>query len=160
MVIILTYFYLIFLRNLQAFRPRTAYNDKREFARGQWLQSNGQCVDHVIRGCFNNGTCIGPNTCQCFEGWKGYDCSIPICKQNCKHNGNCTLPDICTCEKGWSGYDCSIPRCSQDCVHGNCIAPDTCQCVQWENEWRDGRSNGGAPLFQKPNGDPQMTGWT
>ena len=121
---------------------------------------DGQCVDHVIRGCYNNGTCVAPNTCQCSEGWRGFDCSIPICTQVCNHNGNCTLPNVCTCEKGWTGNDCSTPICSQNCNYGKCIAPDTCQCDQWANEWRDGRLDGGAPLFQKPNGDPQLTGWT
>ena len=40
------------------------------------------------------------------------------------------------------------------------MAPDTCKCDQWENEWRDGRVGGGVPLFQKPDGNPQLTGYT
>ena len=43
---------------------------------------------------------------------------------------------------------------------GVCVAPDTCQCYQWENRWRDGQAEGGVPLFQTVNGDPQLTGWT
>ena len=145
---------------LQAFRFRSTYDAKKTYSRGQWDQSNGECVDHVIRGCYNNGTCVAPNTCVCSEGWTGSDCTIPLCSQICQHHGNCTLPNTCTCERGWRGYDCSIPICAQNCVHGTCVAPDTCKCDQWESEWRDGRSNGGSPIFQQPNGDPQMTGWT
>ena len=91
----------------------------------------------------------------------GHDCSVPICSKKCIHNGNCTLPDTCTCEKGWTGHDCSIAVCAQECQNGGeCLAPDVCRCKQWENEWRDGRAEGGVPIFQDPNGDPQMTGWT
>ena len=64
------------------------------------------------------------------------------------------------CERGWSGHDCSTALCTQECKHGKCVAPDTCKCDQWDNGWRDGRIGGGIPLFQKPNGDPQVTGWT
>lgn len=64
------------------------------------------------------------------------------------------------CERGWTGHDCSVAVCAQNCNHGICVAPDTCKCNQWENDWRDGRIGGGVPLFQKPNGDPQMTGYT
>lgn len=128
---------------------------------GEWRENSGQCIDHVVRGCYNNGTCIGPNKCECSEGWSGEDCSVPSCQQECKHNGNCTLPNICTCERGWTGIDCSIALCAQDCNNGGqCVAPDTCKCRQWENEWRDGRAYGGVPLFQTEAGDPQLTGWT
>ena len=40
------------------------------------------------------------------------------------------------------------------------MAPDTCKCDQWGNEWRDGRVGGGVPLFQKLDGNPQLTGYT
>jgi len=145
----------------ESYRPMITYDDKRAHITGRWFASKSDvCVDHVVRGCFNNGTCIAPNTCQCAPGWSGNDCSVPVCDQVCLHNGNCTHPNICTCERGWSGHDCSVAMCAQDCHHGRCVAPDTCKCDQWENEWRDGRVGGGVPLFQKPNGDPQMTGYT
>ena len=40
------------------------------------------------------------------------------------------------------------------------MAPDVCKCPRWDNTFRDGREAGGRPLFLKPNGDPQQTGWT
>ena len=52
-----------------AFRPRIEYDDKRAYPVGTWSSKGGQCVDHVHRGCFNNGTCIGPNECRCGAGW-------------------------------------------------------------------------------------------
>ena len=144
-----------------SFRPRINYTDAKVTSIGRWRAAGGECVDHVVRGCFNNGTCVAPDTCACAEGWSGQDCSIPLCSQTCKHHGNCTLPNVCTCERGWSGYDCSIALCAQECQNGGiCVAPDTCECYQWPNIFRDGRLGGGRPLFRQPNGDPQYTGWT
>jgi len=144
----------------QSYRPRMTYNFLQEVGNGRWDDTRGECVDHVVRGCFNNGTCIAPNTCQCAPLWTGHDCSIPLCAQTCHHNGNCTLPNTCTCEKGWEGHDCSVPQCAQQCLNGGkCVAPDTCQCVQYEMEWYD-RQKVPEPLFKKPNGDPMLTGYT
>jgi hypothetical protein len=144
-----------------AYRPRVSYDVFKVTHLGRWVAAGGECVNEVVRGCFNNGTCEGPNKCRCAVGWKGYDCRTPVCNFPCLHNGNCTFPDTCTCERGWEGFDCSIPICAQECQNGGkCVAPDTCQCRQWPNEQRDGRQGGGRPLFRKPNGDPQDTGWT
>ncbi|RYH31100.1 hypothetical protein EON65_03370 [archaeon] len=144
-----------------AYRPRITYNDLRVVSQGRWKEEGGQCVDEVIRGCYNNGTCVAPNTCKCATGWKEHNCSVPICAQPCLHNGNCTFPDTCTCEKGWAGRDCSIPLCAQECQNGGkCVAPDTCQCVQFDTSFYDNRIAGGRPLFQDENGDPLQTGWT
>lgn len=144
-----------------AFRGSRVFDNMKEYRVGGWQAVDGKCIDHVIRGCYNNGTCVAPNVCECSDGWKGYDCTIPICSQKCLNGGNCTLPGICTCEKGWTGYDCSEPICAQECNNGGlCVAPDKCECKQWQNTWRDGRTEGGVPLYQTPDGDPQMTGWT
>jgi len=93
----------------KAFRSRITYDDKKAYPFGTWDENENKCQDRVIRGCFNNGTCVAPNVCECATEWTGYDCSKPICSQKCLHNGNCTHPGICTCEKGWTGYDCSVP---------------------------------------------------
>jgi hypothetical protein len=84
-----------------SFRPRVYYTDERVISHGRWKESTGQCIDQVIRGCANNGTCVAPNKCRCGEGWSGEDCKVPICQQKCHHEGNCTSPNVCTCEKGW-----------------------------------------------------------
>lgn len=78
--------------------------------------------------------------------------------RKCPNNGNCSRPDTCTCEKGWTGADCSVPMCIQECFHdGFCSAPDTCTCSQYPTSFVDAR---GVPVFQKPDGDAQSTGWT
>ncbi|KAG5183802.1 hypothetical protein JKP88DRAFT_257596 [Tribonema minus] len=144
-----------------AYRMRVSYTDAREVAQGRWWEEGGECVDQVVRGCRNNGTCALPGVCECAPGWSGPDCSDPVCGQRCANGGNCTLPDTCTCSRGWAGPNCTTPLCAQDCNNGGvCVAPDVCKCKQWAADWPDGRLAGGRPLFRKPNGDPQTTGWT
>jgi hypothetical protein len=144
-----------------SYRPIIAFNDFRVNSFGRWKEAGGQCVDEVLRGCANNGTCVAPNKCHCAKGWQGADCKTPRCEQTCNHHGNCTAPNICTCEKGWSGFDCSIPLCAQECQNGGqCVAPDTCQCFQFDTAFYDGRIAGGRPKFQDPAGNPLKTGWT
>lgn len=185
----------------EAFHPRINYTDETVISVGRWYETGGECIDHVLLGCFNEGICTSPNTCQCAAGWEGDDCSLPICTQTvaeindvknteisvtllrlnginygnergqpplpgdqyigyrkCPNNGNCTRPDTCTCEKGWTGTDCTVPMCIQECFHnGFCSAPDTCTCPQNPTIFIDAR---GVPLFRKPDGDAQSTGWT
>lgn len=124
---------------------------------GRWKIDGGQCTDYVERGCFNNGTCVAPDTCLCAPGYVGYDCSIPTCDIGCANNGNCTSPNTCTCEKGWEGINCSTPICAQECQHGKCVGPNVCECTKWATEFKDSR---GFPLYRQPNGDPMFTGWT
>lgn len=150
-----------------SFRPRWVWGQQRIQRQNFWDASLfGVCVDRVLRGCFNNGTCVAPDTCECANGWSGDDCSVPVCSQTCLHGGNCTLPDICTCERGWTGDDCSIPMCAQDCRNGGqCVAPDTCKCKQWASTWTNAR---GTPVFPLPvtsdngsaSGNAMLTGYT
>ncbi|RHY25453.1 hypothetical protein DYB32_009253 [Aphanomyces invadans] len=37
---------------------------------------------------------------------------------------------------------------------------DTCECTTWPSVWRDGRHNGGTPIFHLPDGSPQLTGYS
>jgi len=143
-----------------SYRARVTYDLWKANATGRWYQEGGECIDYVKRGCFNNGTCVAPDLCECAPGWSGDDCSIPICRQRCHHNGNCTLPDTCTCEKGWTGFDCRKPVCSQDCNNGGyCVAPDTCRCDMWESAFVDSQEIP-MPVFVRPDGSAQFTGWT
>jgi len=143
-----------------AYRARMRYDSSRESGRNRWFQRGGECVDTVLRGCHNNGTCVSPNQCDCAQGWSGYDCTIPVCSQVCKHHGNCTLPETCTCERGWAGRDCAQPVCAQECAHGgSCVAPDTCKCTQYESHFPTGHDVP-RPFFRTPSGAAQRTGWT
>ena len=144
-----------------SFRPRISHTDQFTSALGRWIQRDGDCVDMVIRGCLNNGTCVAPGRCQCAPGWEGIKCDIPVCEQTCLNGGNCTLPNLCTCEKGWAGHDCGFALCAQECNNnGKCIEPDVCKCPKWPSLWVDGRIGGGRPLFRDEFGNPQNTGWT
>ncbi|KAF4033201.1 LCCL domain-containing protein [Phytophthora infestans] len=145
-----------------SYRPQVTYTAQAAGRRGFWNSSVfGDCVDQVVRGCFNNGTCVAPGVCDCAPGWSGKDCVVPLCTQTCMNGGNCTLPDTCTCALGWTGADCSIALCAQECRNnGTCVAPDQCKCVTWDSNWRDGRENGGKPVFQLPDGRAQRTGYT
>ena len=70
---------------MQAFYPRVNVTNEGVWVPshlpvdGRWREEGGECVDQVLLGCFNNGTCVAPNTCECAEGWEGHDCSIPVC---------------------------------------------------------------------------------
>jgi hypothetical protein len=53
-----------------SYRARMRVDAFREAGPGRWSEEEfGSCVDRVIRGCFNNGTCVAPNTCECALGW-------------------------------------------------------------------------------------------
>jgi len=165
---------------MSAYAAVVFHDDEKTVAVGRWFEKGGECIDVVHRGCKNNGTCVGPNVCECAPGWSGDDCTVPICNQRCSRPsnedlglnnnnlqifsqgaGNCTLPDTCTCAKGWEGASCEIPICAQECNNnGKCTAPDTCTCARWYSTWRDNRLDGGRPLFQDDEGNPQLTGWT
>lgn len=55
------------------------------------------------------------------------------------------------------GYLIEKALCAQECRNGYCSAPDNCTCIIWPSEFIDNR---GRPVYQKPNGDAQDTGWT
>ena len=45
-----------------AYRARISYDYLRVTADGRWFERDGECIDEVQQGCFNNGTCVAPNT--------------------------------------------------------------------------------------------------
>lgn len=48
----------------------------RQVALVQWTN-----VSQGVYVCANNGNCTAPDTCVCADGWIGYDCRIPVCRQ-------------------------------------------------------------------------------
>ena len=34
-----------------------------------------QVYGEGIYACFNEGSCVAPDTCTCADGWTGYDCN-------------------------------------------------------------------------------------
>ena len=144
------------------FRPRVVEGIWTLESWGRWFTSDAAatCIDHVLKGCYNNGTCVAPDTCECATGWSGFDCKTPVCTQTCANYGNCTLPNTCSCEQGWTGDDCTVPVCAQECRNnGTCVAPDVCNCHTYESSWWD-TQRVPQPLFRQTNGNPRKTGWT
>ena len=81
-----------------------------------------QCSD--VDDCSGHGTSVWaePCTCQCDEGWRETDCSIPdwCIDDLCYGHGTVTWNETsqecnCTCDSGW------------DEVADNCSVPNTCQ---------------------------------
>ena len=68
--------------------------------------------------CENGGVCTGSDTCVCTYGWKGVDCTVPVCTVRdivsvCGVNMLCVGPDQCACKPGFKGINCDIPLCIQ-----------------------------------------------
>ncbi|KAA0152321.1 hypothetical protein FNF29_03887 [Cafeteria roenbergensis] len=126
-----------------SFLPRVVFTDKRVISDGRWVAPGGECVDQVLLGCFNGGTCVGPNTCQCAPGWEGHDCTLPICEQTVAELTNVSdvyLPETIVRADGVNrggaeplnpapllGTDREV-QFRQCPNHGNCTLPDTCTC--------------------------------
>ncbi|KAG2378946.1 hypothetical protein C9374_007584 [Naegleria lovaniensis] len=102
------------------------------------------CANH---GNFSNVTM----TCNCFSGYTGMNCEIPICNNIpandtsnvCSRHGTCVDMNACMCESGYQGSDCQIPLCydilaSNPTVcsgHGACIDYNQCVCVMPPNAY-------------------------
>ncbi|CAL4129555.1 unnamed protein product [Meganyctiphanes norvegica] len=106
--------------------------------------------------CLNDGSCIGPNHCQCSKGWHGEQCQHAICEQDCI-NGVCEFPDLCNCSQHWSGDQCEQPICDPVCLNsGACVALNICkcqpghhgeQCQHFDCAWHGGVIIGNQCLF-------------
>ncbi|XP_077984531.1 teneurin-3-like [Glandiceps talaboti] len=77
-------------------------------------------------------------SCQCDNGWKGFECDTPdneCISANCSNHGTC-YDGKCMCQRGFQGescelVDCMEPSCSS---HGICV-DGVCHCNQgWRGE--------------------------
>lgn len=68
----------------------------------------GNCTRPISELCSNSGFSGTANTCSCFAGYTGADCSNIACQNDCSGHGSCDGPNVCTCEAGWAGPDCSF----------------------------------------------------
>lgn len=88
--------------------------------------------------CSGHGECVSSNTCQCYPGFQGVNCSdIADCSTlgSCNGNGVCMQDSAgnltCRCFAGFSGLNCSTPICLSvnNCSgHGICVEADFCTC--------------------------------
>lgn len=101
-----------------------------------------------VYACFNSGSCVGPDMCECTVGWEGYDCNVPLCSfknyydeiiNECQNGGVCAGKDDCVCLQhvtrlnevypddidavitGYTGSDCSIAMCAQGEFDPECV---------------------------------------
>jgi 3-phytase len=68
----------------------------------------GNCTRPISELCSNSGFSGTDNTCSCFAGYAGVDCSVITCQNDCSGHGSCDGPNVCKCEAGWAGPDCSF----------------------------------------------------
>jgi hypothetical protein len=85
--------------------------------------------------CSLKGQCVAKNTCECFDGWTGSDCSQSECQYDCGQYGKCSS-GLCICEFGWIGLNCSLKiSCDKvnnctDINHGICVEENKCICFE------------------------------
>uniref|UniRef100_A0A182MDZ8 EGF-like domain-containing protein n=1 Tax=Anopheles culicifacies TaxID=139723 RepID=A0A182MDZ8_9DIPT len=96
-----------------------------------YVEDDNECRPVCSEPC-QNGTCIGPDQCECFPGHSNDNSSSPfvcepVCNGGCA-NGDCIAPGICIChaQYGKIGDEC-IPLCER-CSLGHCVQPNVCVC--------------------------------
>lgn len=119
-----------------SYAPRLVYSRGNITGPGRWDDAGGECIDYVLSGCFNNGTCVAPNVCACAPGWEGHDCSLPVCHQTVESvtnaQGDVAIPTLLRA----SGVNSARPAQGGDSMvqfrrcpnRGNCSLPGTCTC--------------------------------
>ncbi|KAF1847876.1 thermostable phytase [Cucurbitaria berberidis CBS 394.84] len=81
-------------------KANTKYNPKDKLCK--------RCEDKISDKCSNNGFTAGSDSCSCFVGFSGQDCSKTTCENACSGHGKCAGPNVCKCKDGWTGPDCSF----------------------------------------------------
>ena len=101
------------------------------------------CVEMACyNNCNRNGNCNQWSQCQCFDGWKGLDCSLRKCalgpqigdipsakdtahaQVECSGRGSCSgNTGQCSCDPGYEGHNCGKSICPNNCNNvGDCIS--------------------------------------
>ncbi|CAE7199005.1 VWDE [Symbiodinium sp. KB8] len=118
-------------RNIRVNHPNYIRESPETWVEGPVVEGEG------LYACFNDGSCVAPDTCVCAEGWTGYDCNTPTCTPKCLRGGVCGDKDTCVCPRwpsrlhevhpdvpqvvtGFNGSDCSMSMCAQGFLEPNC----------------------------------------
>lgn len=96
---------------------------------GKSCREMSECNPECIQGiCVNTANDIltiemhgeNPETnlqldsrCECFEGYTGIACNIPICLKECLNDSECIRPNECECKQGYSGDQCEKTSCGE-----------------------------------------------
>ncbi|KAN0035733.1 hypothetical protein ACTA71_005021 [Dictyostelium dimigraforme] len=119
-----------------------------------------QNSNNTIINCTNYNNCNGNgicNTqfgeCQCYSGYQGVSCNLPLikCPNDCSGNGNCNnVTGVCQCNSYYQGNSCDLPilECPNNCS-GNGIC-DTLIGICLCNLYYQG-SSCNLPILQCPN---------
>ena len=84
------------------------------------------CAEGICAKCVY-GLCSAPDVCECFYGYSGFGCDVPVSHPDCV-NGVATAPDTCSCTIGWGGRICDVPNCPLGCNNGYCVDGQVCEC--------------------------------
>jgi hypothetical protein len=107
-----------------------------------WIQHVRTGRSPCPNGCNEHGSCTKWNTCECFDGYEGNDCSLKSCPvgpslaalpydldtahkvTECSGRGTCDYKNgLCICQSGYFGFNCAKSKCANDCSnHGKCIS--------------------------------------
>jgi hypothetical protein len=124
----------------------TAYSvayQLKDFCCPGYKQVGSECKAICHRLCYNGGTCVGPDRCQCANGWSGQYCTMFwICSPKCENGGTCVRGLICQCADGWKGSSCTIPsgRNNSWLTDGHYVLPSW-NLQDITNIWSDIHSN-------------------
>jgi hypothetical protein len=92
---------------------------------------------NITRCLLCPGSCIGPDTCTCTDGYEGDDCNTPLCRHlqvtgavsSCLNGGICSLKDRCDCVQTesvlWQVSTCNCCAGLTRCVLIGAVCCDT-----------------------------------
>lgn len=60
-----------------------------------------------LYACYNKGSCVAPDTCECADGWEGFDCSTRTYRALLA----VTNVSPCTYRSLVSPLECQLPSC-------------------------------------------------